>query len=70
VPDTEKLRLVGGMARAIESALAKERGEMVCVVGKPRDEDVKEFGIDEAELRDQFIERRDVCRLFLSSFSL
>jgi hypothetical protein len=62
VPDTEKLRLVGGMARAIESALAKERGEMVCVGGKPRDENVKEFGIDEAELRDQFIERRDVRR--------
>jgi len=60
VPDNEKRKLVGGMARAIEGELAKERGRGVCEAGIARDGEDEEFGVAEIKLREEFSERKDV----------
>ncbi|KAL7408960.1 Man1-Src1p-C-terminal domain-containing protein [Mrakia frigida] len=59
VPDNEKRKLVGGMARAIEGELAKERGRGVCEMGRNRDGEEEEFGVGEIRLREEFLERKD-----------
>jgi len=63
VPDTEKLRLVGGLARTLESALASERGDWLCHVGGRHGVDIgreAEFGVKEDEIKAAFMQRRDV----------
>lgn len=63
VPDTEKLRLVGGLARTLESALAAERGDWLCHVGGRHGADAGrevEFGVQEEDIKAAFMQRRDV----------
>lgn len=67
VPDTERLRMVGDLAKAVEGTLAKERGEIICEAGKRRDENIEVYGISEADLRDQFLDRRDVRMMIIST---
>lgn len=67
VPDTEKLRLVGGLARNLEGSLAAERGEWVCRVGGYNGADIgreHEFGLDVDDVKTAFLQRRDVCSSF------
>lgn len=68
VPDTEKLRLVGGLARSLEGALAAERGDWVCHVGGRNGADAgreAEFGVKEDDIKAAFLQRRDVSPALL-----
>lgn len=62
VPDSEKKTLMLSMARAIEGELAKSRGESVCKRGHPKDAVAEVFAVEEDELRNSFLERKDVSR--------
>lgn len=62
-PDTAKKRMIGGLAKSLESDLAKGRGQVVCAgLG---DEDGRKgqgerFGVEESVLRETYASRRDV----------
>lgn len=60
VPDTQKRRNVGYLARALEAELAKEKGEFVCEAGRAGEDNILLYGEPEEVLRERFLNRRDV----------
>ncbi|ORY20212.1 Man1-Src1p-C-terminal domain-domain-containing protein [Naematelia encephala] len=61
-PDTAKKRLIGGLAKEMESLLAKGRGQVVCAgLGKEdgRKGPGERFGMSETTLRQSYEQRRD-----------
>lgn len=70
-PDTAKKRMIGGLAKSMESDLARGRGHVVCAgLGKEdgRKGQGERFGVEESALRATYLARRDVSGL-LSAFS-
>ncbi|EIW68654.1 hypothetical protein TREMEDRAFT_39562 [Tremella mesenterica DSM 1558] len=61
-PDTQKKRMVGGLAMEMEKDLAKGRGLVVCAgIGKDdgRQGEGERFGMEEDVLRERYSSRRD-----------
>lgn len=66
-PDTAKKRMIGGLAKSIESELAKGRGLVVCArMGKEdgRQGQGELYGVEESVLKENYAARRDVSVAF------